>query len=349
MEWNPDTVYITSSIFSWCVPESISLIRQMKKKWPQAEIKVGGVMASLNPDYFEAETGIKPYVGILWEVEKYRPDYETFGWFGSSLVFTSRGCWVGCGFCPVPALEGKIIQPIKEWRTHIEELWPRLILQDNNIVGSPWKHFTEVMAYLRTHDFRIDLNSGIEPHGFQEKHAQEMASLNWRPIRTAFDEMNEETEFTRAMHLIRQYLTTQSGNIMVYVLFDYKDTPEDALYRCLKVVELGGSPWPMPYRPLNWFSKEQYVGPNWTLLQIKRFYRFWSRAPIWKHALTKHGPPSLKDIFEAKRACLKCFPEETPVLDSKPETKLTTNTLQEQSALARQPDAQPETLTRSEA
>lgn len=306
MDWDPDLIYATSSIFSWYVPESIQLVQRLQRKWPNATIRVGGVMASENPAYFEEKTGIKPHVGILWEVEGFRPDYTGFGWQGSSLVFTSRGCWVGCPFCNVPRLEGKLVQPIKGWQNHIEESWDRLILQDNNIVASPWGHFQEVMAYLRQHDFRIDLNSGIEVHGFTEKHAQLMSGLNWRPIRTAFDEMSEEKEFTRTMELIRAHLTGQYQNIMVYVLFDFNDTPEEALYRCLKVVELGGSPWPMPYRPHSWFTRDDYVGPNWTLEQIKKFYRFWSRAPIWRHVVLKHGPPDLKDIFEATRACIKC-------------------------------------------
>jgi hypothetical protein len=298
LDYQPDLVYATSSIFSWFVPESIQLIKTLQAKWPKAEVKVGGVMASYNAKYFEEQTGIKPHLGILWSVEGFKPDYEMFGWQGASLVFTSRGCWVGCHFCIVPVLEGKLVKPIEGWQNHIREDWDRVVLQDNNIVGAPWGHFQKVMEYFHGHKFRIDLNSGIEPHGFTEKHAEAMAGLDIRPVRTAFDEMKEEKEFTRAMEIIRQYLTHQYQNIMVYVLFDFNDTPEDALYRCLKVVELGGSPWPMPYRPLDWFHKDEYVGPNWTHDQVKKFYRFWSRALIWRSTMKRNGKVTLKDIFE---------------------------------------------------
>src|SRR5438309_8626533 len=88
-DWSPDKIYCTSSIFSWYVPETIDHINDLKRKWPNAELKVGGVTASRDPDYFEAKTGIRPHVGILWQVERYRPDYESFDWKGSSLVFTS--------------------------------------------------------------------------------------------------------------------------------------------------------------------------------------------------------------------------------------------------------------------
>lgn len=307
-DWNPDLIYCTSSIFSWNVPESVELVNYLKQKWPTATLRVGGVMATENPDYFEHETGIKPHLGILWEVEPFRPDYEGFGWKGSSLIFTSRGCWVGCTFCNVPNLEGRISLPVKNWKNHITESWDRLIIQDNNIVATPRPHFEDVMDYLQNHKFRVDLNSGIEVHGFTEYHARKMSGINWRPIRTAFDEMSEETEFIRTMQLIRAYLSGNYRNIMVYVLFDYHDSPEDALYRCLKVVELGGSPWPMPYRPHNWFNpKQEYVGPNWTQKQVSRFYRFWSRAYIWGHMLKVHKEVTLTDIFEGKHGvCPRC-------------------------------------------
>jgi hypothetical protein len=300
-DYQPDKIYCTSAIFSWCVPETIQHILELKQKWPQTELMVGGVTASRDPTYFEEKTGIRPHVGILWKVEGYRPDYESFDWHSSSLVFTSRGCWVDCDFCNVPSLEGKQVKVISGWKNHINEAWTRLVLQDNNIAATPWQHFSEVMDYLHEHEYQIDLNSGLEPHSFTEKHAQGMAGLNWRPIRTAFDEMKEEKEFTRTMELIRQYLTQKHQDIMVYVLFDHKDTPEDALYRCLKVAELGGSPWPMPFRPHTWYSKEEYVGPNWTHEQITKFYRFWSRAMIWRSTLKKNGTVTLKDIFEYRR------------------------------------------------
>lgn len=298
-DWIPDRVYITSSIFSWYVPESIWTINRAKMRWPKALIETGGVMASFNPDHFEQNTGIRPHVGIMWEIEHFRPDYETFGWKGSSIVFSSRGCWVGCHFCIVPTIEGSTVRPVEGWQNHVELSWNRLVLQDNNLTAVPWKHFEEVIAFLKKHQFRIDLNSGLEPHSLTEKHAQLMAGLKWRPIRTAFDEMKEEKQFTRAMELIRTYLTDKYANLMVYCLFNFEDTPEDALYRANKIIELGGSPWPMPYRPLNWFSKKDYISPQWTLHQIKKFYRFFSRAPIWKSVdPERKGIVKLKDIFD---------------------------------------------------
>lgn len=298
-DWTPDKIYCTSSIFSWNVPESIWTINRAKERWPNAEIKTGGVMASNHPDYFEQETGIRPHVGILWDVERFRPDYEGFNWKASSLVFTSRGCWVNCSFCTVPRIEGTTVQIIKGWENHVDESRPILVLQDNNLTATPWNHFWSVISWLKLRKFRIDLNSGIEPHSFTEKHAKEMQGLDWRPIRTAFDEMKEESQFTKAMELIRTYLVKRYSNLMVYCLFNYQDTPDEALYRANKIIELGGSPWPMPYRPLNWFSKDDYVSPQWTHEQVKKFYRYFSRAAIWKsHDPKCKGLAKLSDVFK---------------------------------------------------
>jgi hypothetical protein len=305
-DWRPDKIYVTSSIFSWYVPESIWTINRAKERWPDAEVLTGGVMASINPEYFEKQTGIKPHVGILWEVEGFRPDYEGFNWTSSSLVFTSRGCWVNCDFCCVPRIETTTVHPIRGWESHVVEDREILVLQDNNLTATPWSHFWSVMAFLKAHKFRVDLNSGIEPHSFTEKHAREMAGIRWQPLRTAFDEITEEKVFTNTMELIKAYLQVRYSNLMVYVLFNFQDTPDEALYRALKVVELGGSPWPMPYRPLDWFSKDDYVSAQWTLEQVKKFYRFWSRGTIWRSVLKmREGKithyPTLKEIFEYER------------------------------------------------
>lgn len=61
-------------------------------------------------------------------------------------------------------------------------------------------------------------------------------------------------------------------------------------------------PWPVPYRPLNWFSKDDYVSPTWTLPQIKKFYRYFSRAAIWKSVdPERKGIATATEVFEHQR------------------------------------------------
>jgi len=102
----PRTVYITS-LFTWDVDKVIDSIHFYQRKFPRARIRVGGISASLLPDYMHSKTGVKPHKGILKSAEVCPPDYSlSFGRkISSSFSFTSRGCVRNCKFCNVRILE----------------------------------------------------------------------------------------------------------------------------------------------------------------------------------------------------------------------------------------------------
>ena len=63
---------------------------------------------------------------------------------------------------------------------------------------------------------------------------------------------------------------------MVYALYNYKDTLEEALQRCEKMRQLGIRVYPMRYKPLDWVdSQNRYVSPLWTPEDLADFYAFW--------------------------------------------------------------------------
>ena len=94
---SPKKVFI-SSLFTWHSEQIIQTIRFYKRKYPNAEIKVGGIAASLIPREIQFHTGIKPHIGLYQEAENNPPDYGlTFNRkLNTSITFTSRGCR-GCG------------------------------------------------------------------------------------------------------------------------------------------------------------------------------------------------------------------------------------------------------------
>ena len=69
-----DLVYVTS-LFTYHADEVIKAVQYCKVKYPQAEIKVGGIMATLLPNHIKEKTGIYPHEGLLPEAEDCKPDY----------------------------------------------------------------------------------------------------------------------------------------------------------------------------------------------------------------------------------------------------------------------------------
>lgn len=306
-DYKPDQVDITTPIFSWRTDEGTQTIKWCLERFPDAHIRVGGVKAWDTPDVYEIDR-VELVRGNLSEVDECSPDYSLLPNLGRSVIYTMRGCPVGCGFCRVWRESGKTVSIIKNWKSHINYDWNRLIIQDDNIIAAPSAHLKEVCKVIKDNDFSVDFNSGFEVHQFDEEYAKILSGIKIKPVRTAFDELKEESEFLNTMSLIKSYITSNWRNIMVYVLFNYLETPEECLYRALKVVEAGGSPYVMPFTPNNWIKGDMHRGEpfisekyGWDLDKIKKFYRFWNRYWIWISVIKQRGTVTLDEIWQYKK------------------------------------------------
>ncbi len=155
-EW--DRVLVTT-LFTFYADITVETIRFAQRLAP-AEIEVGGIMASVVPEYIEKETGIKPTTGvlavnrifndrpigdliddlpldysILEEIDYRFPAEDAF--FGH----TTRGCPNRCAFCAVPVLEPEYqsFRSLKDKLAYERRMFgerPNLLLMDNNVFAS---------------------------------------------------------------------------------------------------------------------------------------------------------------------------------------------------------------------
>ena len=156
-----DRVKVTT-LFTFYWKETIKTILFAKKLCkPRGTVHVGGIAASLVPDYIRQETGIYPHVGLLNEPYAYDKDkkgnviidelpldysildeieyrYPTENaYFG----YMTRGCVNRCDFCAVPNLEPSYCNYIslKSKLQKVDEcfgLKKDLLLMDNNAFAS---------------------------------------------------------------------------------------------------------------------------------------------------------------------------------------------------------------------
>jgi len=281
LDFDPSLIYITT-LFSWDLEVCVDTINSYRHRYPDAEIMVGGVLASLQPQIIEERTGIKPHVGFLEHVDNCPPDYSLFPELKDSIVFTSRGCPKRCPFCAVQYLEGTNVTVIRNWKEHIDPAKKRVIVQDNNILATPKGHLEDVVGYLKQLGKTVDFNSGLDYRLAPEWKMELLSQLKIGPVRLAFDDLGNEDLFEDTMKWIRANMTNNYRHIVVYVIYNYKDTFEEAMYRAERIKSLGGTPFAMPYVPFDWFSRERYVSPNWTRQQVIDFGRYWNRPWIWR-------------------------------------------------------------------
>lgn len=280
-KYYPDMIYITS-LFTYRSKEVIQAIKLSQKYYPGSDIRVGGVFASLMPEYIESETRIVSHKGLLKEVDDFAPDFSCFPFTEKATIITTRGCVRKCKFCAVSVLEPER-KILKNWRKQIGACGDRYILvQDNNFITSSWDHQKDVVDYLIRKGNEIDFNGGFDCRLFKKKHAKLYSRLNMNVVRFAFDDLRSDGYIQRVIEFTSRYMSR--GYIRMYVLYNFKDTPGDFYYRLKEVSKIGdklklsGSnlrveSYPMMYTPLYSLGGERihsmaygrnYIGVSWT-------------------------------------------------------------------------------------
>lgn len=116
----------------------------------------------------------------------------------------------------------------------------------------------------------LDFNQGIDARKINDENMKQLARLNIRPLRIAFDDIKLKDTYCAAVRTAHKYGFKQISN---YILFNYKDKPQD-LYERLRInidlnKELGIQifSFPMKYTPIT-RTDRNYIGVNWTKKQI---------------------------------------------------------------------------------
>lgn len=241
--YEPKTIYITS-LFTWDTDKVIDSIFFYKQRFPKSRICVGGIAASLIPDYIQLKAGVKPHIGLLKSAESYPPDYSmTFGRkVKSSISFTSRGCIRNCHFCNVKTLEPEFF--IKnDWERDISPELPAITFWDNNWLASP--NLESDCDKLVEIGKKVDFNQGLDARLFDDEKATLLSRIKLDPVRFAFDNIAYEESLMKAITLAKKYFQSE---IRVYVLYNFNDTPEDFYHRIDLLNREKVLAFPMEYR-----------------------------------------------------------------------------------------------------
>jgi hypothetical protein len=205
----PDKI-LMSCIFTFYSKKYEKTIKHYFKLFPNAELIVGGVFPSLNPDWFLdlsrrlnkkiiIHNGLCSAIEFLIprynvqiksekEEEKYRRD--------TVVLYASRGCVNRCRYCAVPSLEGQmrsfssIADTLAAGKEELNS-W-KAVLYDNNFTEHT--NFQNIVLELNRYKMSIDIH-GLHVNSFNKRHARYLSMLKWIPqsnsksgyIRFSFD------------------------------------------------------------------------------------------------------------------------------------------------------------------
>lgn len=292
-----DRVYV-SSLFTFHWNTTLKAIRFYQERVRSGrDVWVGGVMATLLADELSEATGATVMKGLLDKpgaldadspviVDQLTPDYsileETEYQYGTQdayMGYATRGCPNRCGFCAVRTIEPDFVGyvPLKRQIQALEMLYgerPNLVLLDNNVLAS--SHFEQIVDDLVEMGFQrgsrtgkrlrtVDFNQGTDARLVTPENMKLLARVAVRPLRLAFDDIALRSTYERAVRLAAENGITHLSN---YVLFNYKDTPEDFHERLRINLQLNTDlklqiySFPMKYVPLDAHDRT-FVGEHW--------------------------------------------------------------------------------------
>ena len=275
-------LYAFSVIFSWDVPRLINQVNWVKSR---GEVWIGGPAMTNLHRYVERATGIKPHVGPDFRFEEEPGDYK--------LIRTSRGCSIGCWFCPVTKMDGATLR-----------LYPNCSLSsasacaivDDNFAETPDDHQEAVIARMEGRYRVVDLNSGIEPRAWRPGLYERLRRLPLSAWRTALDEVEEADAVAALLQDLREKGISRRY-IWVYVLAGGKEPFEEAKWRADRVIEWGGDPRIQPYKPLTWLKPRStpFISKGWTREQVvnlpRYYYGYHWRRMTFEEFIERRGQP----------------------------------------------------------
>ena len=327
-----DRVYVTS-LFTYEWDKTIAAIEYAKTLVDDvSKVFIGGILATLIPDELEAATGIRHMTGLLTDssvlgysdkvnIDLLTPDYSIldlveyrYPMSEHYILSATRGCGMKCSFCAVQKLEPDCVDylPVKLVVAEIDAKYgarKNLVLMDNNILKS--RHFHRIMQDIADMGYGkgatkinpwtgkviqifVDFNQGLDMNFITERKMEALSHLAIRPIRIAFDHIDDAEKYIAGMRLADRYGIQYMSNYMLYNAAEFKgkgktkaaDTPKD-LYNRLRInVNLQEEfnarrrhqgmrlaviySFPMRYTPLS--SRDRsYVGTHWTPKMIRAF------------------------------------------------------------------------------
>lgn len=301
----PDRVYVTS-LFTYSWRPVHAAVRHYKRMYPDVEVWLGGIYASLLPEHAALSGADKIHKGLFYEAENYIPAWDLVPKWKASILFASRGCIRRCGFCSVPKLEGQPNALRYGIRDLIYPSHTRVILWDNNVLGNQnWPQLFDELLKVSP-PLEVDFNQGLDARCMTNEAAEKISRMNMPIVRLAYDFQGIGPSVHRAIEMLAAH-GVRKRRIVVYVLFNYVDDPQNFFDRVRELLSWGVAAYPMRYEPLTSLEKNSYVAPSWTAQQLemvaeaRRVIGFAGAFPPYKGLVEKlTGSETFETAFELR-------------------------------------------------
>lgn len=285
----PDRIYVTS-LFTWGWKEVWQAVWFHKNLYPTAEVRLGGIYASLMPEHAKHSGADYVHTGLFQEAEDLMPAYDLVPQWQWSIMFASRGCPNHCPYCAVPRLEGELHSLKSSVKPFIFPGHKRIIFWDNNILAAPnWKPVvTEIMEL----GVEVDFNQGLDASFVTKEVAETLSKMKMPCVRLSYDYKGKRKYVKKAIELITS-CGIRGREIFVYVLYNFNDKSDDFFERVRDVLTWGAVVFPMRFEPLDSIARNKYISPSWDknrlemVEKVRRVLGFSGSLPPYAYLVKK--------------------------------------------------------------
>jgi hypothetical protein len=263
-----DAVYL-SALYTWDIP---TLTEETARVSPSTTIEIGGPAPSIMASYVFSKTGITPTIGLDPRFASEGGNYKS--------TYTSRGCIRSCKFCSVPQVEGTLRE--------LPDFTPAPIILDPNFLACSKIHIENATEKLVQLQF-VDFLHGLDARLLEPWHVELFTKqLNLRIWRFTFDSLQNEPSLRNTLDILKNYGIKPKERVIVYCIYGFTETPEDAYERAKLILKLGTHPYAMRYQPMDALSKNNSIPPHWTSKKLRDFDLYCNVPTMrWLYALLR--------------------------------------------------------------
>ncbi len=146
------------------------------------------------------------------------------------------------------------------------------IIKEKDIFYTVLKYKNEIEPIVEKYRFKsklqryVDFNQGLDCRLLNEKRMKILSKIAIKPFRISYDNIKITNKYKFAFNLSYKYGVKYYSN---YMLYNYKDTPQDLwkrLYNTIKLYEsksdIQGFSFPMKYAPID-IKKRNFISSKW--------------------------------------------------------------------------------------
>ncbi len=258
----PEKIFVSSGMTYW-YRSTVKTLKILRDVFPDVEIAVGGIAATLIPEFFEMEE-VKVHEGIYPVGEditgtgsKYLNDLR---FFPANIV---KGCPNRCSYCASSIFDEHVkikdIQALKQNLEHWNEVtnFVDVAFYDDALLLNKGLYLKDFLNRLTPGKFRFHTPNGLHLKEVDEELCRYFADYNFPQLRfgfeTAFSRFDDKTNFvelTKVVVMLHEY-GFKSDNVGVYLLCGLPGQTIDEVEKTIELVSaIGARPYLSEYSPV---------------------------------------------------------------------------------------------------